>query len=51
MCLAAWLTVATGFTVSATGAVWVQGGIVALWIAFMAQMAWRHRLMLRRVFR
>lgn len=33
LCLAAWLTIATGVSFSAAGAAWVRGSLVLLWIA------------------
>jgi hypothetical protein len=36
LCLAAWLTVATGFGFSAAGAGWVRGTLVAFWVAALA---------------
>ena len=35
LCLAAWLTVATGVSFSAAGAVWATGLVVMFWIAAM----------------
>lgn len=46
LCLAAWLTVATGFSFTAAGAGWVRAGIVFLWIAAVAPMIW-HRFFAR----
>lgn len=43
LCLAAWLTVATGVGFSAAGAAWVRGIVVLFWLAAVA-------LMLRRGF-
>ena len=42
LCLAAWLTVATGFGFTAAGAAWIRGGIVLLWVAGLTPMIWRH---------
>ena len=36
LCLAAWLTVATGVGFSATGAAWVRTSVAAFWIAAAA---------------
>lgn len=36
LCLAAWLTVATGVGFEAAGAAWVRGSIVMFWIAAVA---------------
>ena len=36
MCLAVWLTVATGVGVSATAAAWARGALVVVWIAAVA---------------
>ena len=33
LCLATWLTVATGVSFSVAGAVWLHGSIVVFWIA------------------
>jgi hypothetical protein len=33
LCLAAWLTFATGIGFSAAGAVWLRGGALLVWIA------------------
>ena len=41
LCLAAWLTVATGVSFSAAGAAWVRGSIVLLWVAVVAPIIWR----------
>jgi len=41
LCLAAWLTVATGVSFSATGAAWVRGSIALLWIAAVVVMILR----------
>jgi hypothetical protein len=41
LCLAAWLTAATGVGFSASGAAWVRAGVVALWIGALGVMAWR----------
>ncbi len=48
LCLAAWLTVATGFSISATGAAWVRGSIVVLWVAGIVAILWRRTLNVRR---
>jgi len=44
LCLAAWLTVATGIGFSAAGAAWVCGVLVALWVAGVAFGLHRSRL-------
>ena len=36
LCLAAWLTVATGVGFSAAAAAWVRGTLVAFWVATLA---------------
>jgi hypothetical protein len=36
LCLAAWLTLATGVGFSATGAAWVRGMLVVFWVAAVA---------------
>ena len=36
LCLAAWLTVATGVGVSAAGAEWVRASVLVFWIAAVA---------------
>ena len=41
LCLAAWLTVASGVSFTATGAAWLRAGVVLLWIAAVAPMVWR----------
>lgn len=41
LCLAGWLTVATGVSLSAAGATWVRGGLVVLWVVAMAPWIWR----------
>jgi hypothetical protein len=41
LCLAAWLTVATGVSFSAAGAAWVRASIVLLWVAALAPVIWR----------
>ena len=40
-CLAAWLTVATGLSFSATGATWARFGLVVVWGAAVAHAVWR----------
>lgn len=42
LCLAAWLTLATGISFSAAGAAWVPGSIVLLWLAAAALFVWQH---------
>ncbi len=39
LCLAAWLTVATGAGFSAAGAAWVRGMILLFWVAALALVA------------
>jgi hypothetical protein len=41
LCLAAWLTVATGVSFPVAGAAWVRASIVLLWVAALAPMIWR----------
>jgi|tagenome__1003787_1003787.scaffolds.fasta_scaffold20174585_2 hypothetical protein len=41
LCLAAWLTVATGLTCSATQASWLRVAIMLLWTTALAHVAWR----------
>jgi len=36
LCLAAWLTVATGVGFSAAGAAWIRGMLVVFWVAAVA---------------
>ena len=47
MCLAAWLTLATGLSVSAAGAAWVRVAVVVVWAAAVAHLVWR-RVWVRR---
>lgn len=42
VCLAAWLTVATGFSFSAAGAAWMRAGILLLSVAVLAPFIWRY---------
>jgi hypothetical protein len=49
MCLAAWLTVATGVGFSAESAAWVRGLLVAFWLAAVAFAA--AQIIRRRAFR
>ena len=44
LCVAAWLTVATGFSFPAAAVAWLRGGIVLFWVAALAVMMWRRRL-------
>jgi hypothetical protein len=44
LCLAAWLTIATGVSFSATGAAWLRWGITLLWLGALAVMIWRLRV-------
>jgi hypothetical protein len=41
LCLAAWLTLATGFSFSAAGASWLRGSIMLLWATALVVVAWR----------
>ncbi len=41
LCLAAWLTVATGLSFSAGGATWVRAGIVIVWVAGLMYLVWK----------
>jgi hypothetical protein len=41
LCLAAWLTVATGVTFSASGAAWARAIILLVWLAVAAPVIWR----------
>jgi len=47
MCLAAWLTLATGLSFSAAGATWVRMGTVVVWLAAVVHVAWS-RVLARR---
>ena len=50
LCLAAWLTVATGIGISAAAVAWVRGLIVVFWVAAVALVvAWKIRHLLRQV--
>jgi hypothetical protein len=40
LCLAAWLTVATGVSFSAAGAAWLGGSVVLLWLGALGVMIW-----------
>jgi len=44
LCLAAWLTVATGVSVPATGVAWLRWSIVLLWAAAVAPILWQRAL-------
>ncbi|HEY1339946.1 MAG TPA: hypothetical protein VGF59_20680 [Bryobacteraceae bacterium] len=44
LCLAAWLTVATGVTFSTAGAMWLRWSLVLLWIGALLLMIWRRGL-------
>jgi hypothetical protein len=46
-CLAAWLTLATGFSFSATGAAWLRASIVALWATALTFVMWRRAMLVR----
>ena len=41
LCLAAWLALATGVSIPATGAAWLRASIVMLCIAALASILWR----------
>jgi hypothetical protein len=41
LCFAAWLTLATGFSISATGLLWVRAGIVLVCAGAVASVIWR----------
>jgi hypothetical protein len=41
LCLAAWLTVATGVSFTAAGAAWVRASIVLLCVAVLTAIIWR----------
>jgi hypothetical protein len=47
MCIAAWLTLATGLSISATAVTWVRIGLVALWVVASGQLV-RRRLAVAR---
>ena len=47
LCLAAWLTVATGVSFSAAGARWLCGSVLLSWVGALGGMIWRC-LLLRR---
>lgn len=40
-CIAAWLTVATGIGISATGVTYLRAGLLLLWIAALSPLLWR----------
>jgi hypothetical protein len=42
LCLAAWVTVATGVSFSAAGAAWLRASVVLLWVGALGVMIWRH---------
>jgi hypothetical protein len=42
LCLAAWLTVATGITFPAAAAAWLRLSIVLVWVVALAAVVWRH---------
>lgn len=48
LCLAAWLTVATGLTISAATVTWMRTGILLLWTAAVAVFLWRRTSRARR---
>jgi len=41
LCLAGWLSVATGISFSANGAAWLRGSVVLLCIGALTTMLWR----------
>jgi hypothetical protein len=41
LCLAAWLTVATGVSFPLAGVAWLRGTLVLLWAVVMLAMIWR----------
>ena len=41
LCLAAWLTLATGLSFSATGAAWVRPIMMTLWVTGLVAIFWR----------
>lgn len=43
LCLAAWLTVATGVSFSVAGAAWLRWSIVLLWVGSLGVAIWRRR--------
>lgn len=47
MCLAAWLTLATGLSISATAVGWLRLTLVLLWIAGLGHLLWRRRAIAR----
>ena len=47
LCLAAWLTVATGIGFSPAGAAWLRGSLVVFWIAAFAVVFRRYVSVLR----
>jgi hypothetical protein len=48
LCLAAWLTVATGIGFSPAGAAWLRGSLLVFWIAAFAVVVRRYVSVLRR---
>ena len=44
LCLAAWLTLATGISISAGAAVWLRETLLLLWIPALAMLVWRRQL-------
>jgi hypothetical protein len=44
LCLAAWLTVATGIGISAGGVVWLRAILLLLWILAVTTLVWRRQL-------
>jgi hypothetical protein len=44
LCIAAWLTFATGVSFPAAGAAWLRGSIVLLWAAAVSPMIWPRML-------
>lgn len=44
ICIAAWLTVATGIGISAAGVTYLRAGLLLFWIAAVSSLLWRRRL-------
>ena len=47
MCLAAWLTLATGLSISASQVSWVRISIVVLWVVALGHLLWRRKAVTR----
>ncbi len=41
LCVAAWLTVATGVSVPSASIPWLKGGVMLAWVAVLGAMFWR----------